>query len=125
RNRVVAFGVASALAMGAAATASAGPLPVNSINGPTHATEVAWRGHGWHGHGWGPAVGIGAGLAAGALIGSAVAAQPYGYYYGEPGYVYGAPYAYDVGPTYYGYSNWGYGPCYTNDGYGRRSSCDR
>ncbi|MEJ0076488.1 MAG: hypothetical protein WDO17_13745 [Alphaproteobacteria bacterium] len=127
KNRMIAFGVAGALAIGAAATAAAGPLPVNSINGPTHATDVAWRGHGWGGRGWGPGVGIGAGIAAGALIGSAVAAQPYGAYYGEPGYAYAQPYAYDAGPTYYrsyGYRNWGYGPCFTDEGYGRRTPCD-
>ena len=79
--------------------------------------------------------GIGAGIAAGALIGSAVAAQPYGYY-GEPGYAYAEPgYAYAQpgtsttparGPTYYGsygYRNWGYGPCFTDEGYGRRTPC--
>ena len=53
-------------------------------------------------------IGIGAGIAAGALIGSAVAARPYGYYgepgyaYAEPGYAYAQPYAYDAGPAYYG-----------------------
>jgi hypothetical protein len=131
KNAIIAFGVASALAMGAVTTASAGPMPVNSINGPTQTTDVAWRGHrgGW---GWGgPAVGIGAGLAAGALIGSAVAGAPYGgYYYDDPGYVYAQPYAYDAAPAYgpgyygYGYRGWGYGPCYTNEGYGRRTPCD-
>ena len=83
--------------------------------------SAQWRRH--H-HGWGPAVGIGAGIAAGALIGSAVAARPYGYY--EPGYAYAQPYAYDAGPAYYGsygYRNWGYGPCYTDEGYGRRTPC--
>lgn len=78
----------------------------------------------WRHHGWGP--GVAAGVAAGALIGSAVAAQPYGTYYDEPGYVYGAPYAYDSGPVYgtYGYRNYGYGKCYTDEGYGRRTPCD-
>ncbi len=82
--------------------------------------------------GWGPGIGIGAGIAAGALIGSAVAARPYGYYgepgyaYAEPGYAYAQPYAYDAGPAYYGsygYRNWGYGPCFTDEGYGRRTPC--
>ena len=43
------------------------------------------------------------------------------------GYGYAQPYAYDAGPAYYGsygYRNWGYGPCFTDEGYGRRSSCD-
>ena len=124
---MITFGVASALAIAASAGASAGPMSVDTgaKSAPVaQTTEVAWRGHrgGW---GWGgPAVGIGAGIAAGALIGSAVAGAPYGGYYYEPGYVYGAPYAYDAGPTYYGYRNWGYGPCYTYEGYGRRVTCD-
>jgi hypothetical protein len=131
KNRMIALGLAGALAVGAAATASAGPLPVNPgvTNATTdHVTDVRWRGHrgGW---GWGgPALGIGAGLAAGALIGSAVAGGPYGYYYDEPGYVYGAPYAYDVGPTYYGYGGYGYrgwrGDYYCQEGY-RRVPCTR
>jgi hypothetical protein len=135
KNRMTAFGVASALAIGAAATASAGPMPVNPAvgNAPTQATDIAWRGqgwgggHGWGGGGWGPGVGIGAGIAAGALIGSAVAGAPYGsYYYDQP--VYGAPYAYDAGPTYvtpgYGYGYRRSGRCFTDEGYGRRTPCD-
>jgi hypothetical protein len=96
--------------------------------------SAQWRRHG--GHGWGPAVGIGAGIAAGALIGSAVAARPYGYggygYYDEP--VYAAPYAYDSGPTYYtapvagpyygnyGYNSYGYSSNRCQEGY-RRVAC--
>jgi len=129
KNRAIALGLAGALAVGLSATAFAGPLSIDTgvKTAPVaQTTDVAWRGHrgGW---GWGgPAVGIGAGLAAGALIGSAVAGAPYGgYYYDEPGYVYGAPYAYDAGPTYYGgYRNWGDGPCHTDEGYGRRTPCD-
>jgi len=109
----------------ATALALAGVLAVSAS---ATSASAQWRGHHHGGWGWGgPAVGIGAGIAAGALIGSAVAAQPYGYYYNEPGYAYAQPYAYDAGPTYYGsygYRNWGYGPCYTYEGYGRRSSCD-
>jgi hypothetical protein len=86
--------------------------------------SAQWRGHHHGGH-WGPGIGIGAGIAAGALIGSAVAARPYGgYYYDEPGYVYDAPYAYEAAPVYsYGY-NRGWGRCYTDEGYGRRTPCD-
>ena len=112
----------------ATAIALAGLLAVTAT---TTSASAQWRRH--HG-GWGPGVGIGAGIAAGALIGSAVAAQPYGTYYGEPaygyaqpGYGYAQPYAYDAGPAYYGsygYRNWGYGPCFTDEGYGRRTSCD-
>jgi hypothetical protein len=50
--------------------------------------EARWRGHGW---GWGP--GIVGGLAAGAIIGGALA--PRYYYGGGPYYAYGGgPYAY-------------------------------
>jgi len=133
KNHVIAFDLAGALAMGAAATASAGPLSIDTgvKNAPVQTTDVAWRGHrgGW---GWGgPAVGVGAGLAAGALIGSAVAGSPYGgYYYDDPGYVYAQPYAYDAAPAYvgpgygYGYGYRRYGRCFTDEGYGRRTPCD-
>ena len=131
KNRLIALGVAGALAVAASASASAGPLSVDTgvKSAPVQTTDVAWRGHrgGW---GWGgPAVGIGAGLAAGALIGSAVAGSPYGYYYDEPGYAYAAPYAYDaapayVAPGYYGYGYRGWGRCFTDEGYGRRTPCD-
>lgn len=47
-----------------------------------------WHHGGWHRGGWG--WGAGAGFAAGALLGSALA-QPY--YYGEPAYAYEPPYA--------------------------------
>jgi hypothetical protein len=131
KNRMIALGIAGALAIAASASASAGPMSIDTgvKSAPVQTTDVAWRGHrgGW---GWGgPAVGIGAGIAAGALIGSAVAGNPYGgYYYDDPGYVYAQPYAYGAGPYYggygYGYRNWGYGPCFTDEGYGRRTSCD-
>jgi len=128
KNHIIALGVASALAVAASAGASAAPLSIDTgvKNTPVQTTDVTWRSHrgGW---GWGgPAVGIGAGLAAGALIGSAVAGSPYGgYYYDQPGYVYDAP-TY-VAPGYYGgygygYRNWG--RCYTDEGYGRRTPCD-
>src|SRR5262249_58199634 len=60
--------------------------------------DAAWRG-GW---GWG---GFGVGLAAGALIGGALAAPYYGGYYAhDPGY-YGyhspAPYSYAPGPAFF------------------------
>jgi hypothetical protein len=115
----------------ATAIALAGVLAVTAT---TTSASAQWRRH--HG-GWGPGIGIGAGIAAGALIGSAVAAQPYGYYYGEPGYAYGEPgyayaqpYAYDVGPAYVApgyYGTYGYrsrGQCFTDEGYGRRTPCD-
>ena len=102
------------------ALALAGVLAITAASATSASAQ--WRRHG--GWGWGP--GVAAGVAAGALIGSAVAARPYGYYYGDPGYVYADPYVYDVGPTYYGsygYRSWGYGPCYAEEGY-RRVPCD-
>ena len=119
-----------------AGLALAGILAITAASATDASAQ--WRGHRGHGHGhgWGPAVGIGAGIAAGALIGSAVAARPYGYggygYYDEPVYV--APYAYDSGPTFYsapvagpyygnyGYNSWGYSNNRCQEGY-RRVAC--
>ncbi|HMK78470.1 MAG TPA: hypothetical protein VK438_02425 [Xanthobacteraceae bacterium] len=119
RNRMVALGLAGALTLAATVSAAAGPFPVGTavqdVAGPK-VTDVRWRGRGI-----GP--GLVAGLAAGALVGAAVAAQPYGpdyYYYPAP--VYADPYYAPgyVAPPYY---NYGYGQCFTNDGYGRRRPC--
>ena len=128
QNRLMALGFAGALALGTAVSASAGPLPIGNsglkaaVSGDT--TEIRWRGRGV-----GPAIGFG--LAAGALVGAAVAAQPYGYYGYAPGYVYDAPvyaepYAYEPvypAPGYYGGYGYRYGGCTTDEGYGRRRSC--
>jgi len=75
--------------------------------------------------GWG---GVGAGLAAGAIIGTAIAANSYygGYDYGYPSYSYGygyPSYGYGYGyPSYgysgYGYSGYGYASAYYGGGYG-------
>jgi hypothetical protein len=136
QGKLAALGLAGALAIGASASASAGPLPVgNSAMNVTVGglvTDVRWRGHGGFGHrGIGP--GLGFGLAAGALVGAAVAARPYGY---GGGYYYDEPYAYETAPVYgpgyygsYGYGGYGYGPyrygqCSTDEGYGRRGTCD-
>ena len=132
QNRLMALGLAGALALGTAVSASAGPLPIANpgIKAAVGAdsTEIRWRGRGV-----GP--GIAFGLATGALVGAAVASRPYGYGYGYgPGYVYDAPvyaepYAYEPvypAPGYYGggygYSGYGYG-CTTDEGYGRRRPC--
>jgi hypothetical protein len=139
RNPMMAFGLAGALALGAAVSVSAGPFPVGTAvkDGASGSlTNVRWRGYGF-----GP--GIAFGLAAGALAGAAIAARPY--YYG-PGYYYGGYYGlpvydatvygsgsvygsgYYVAPGYYGgyYRGYGYGwgQCYTNEGYGRYRPCD-
>ena len=81
-----------------------------------------WRGRGW---------GIGAGLVAGALIGSAIAARPYYYgpaypaygaYYPPSPYYYGPPTVYaPVAAVPYGYGN-GYGNYGYYNGYGRGCS---
>jgi hypothetical protein len=79
---------------GIAALALAGVVALSATS-----ASAQWRRH--HHHHWGP--GVAAGIAAGALIGSAVAAQPYygGGYYVEPGYgTYEAP----VAGYYGGYS---------------------
>jgi hypothetical protein len=91
---------------------AAAPLPTNFATMKAAAggdvTQVHWRGRGF---GWG----IG-GLAAGAIIGGAIASSgPYGYGYGGGpyygGYGYPGP-GYGYAPAYYG---GGYGPGY---GYG-------
>jgi hypothetical protein len=80
-----------------ALSAAAKPVAQDS-----NAIQVRWGGWhggwgGWHGGGWG--FGIGA-LAAGALIGAAIASPYYGAY---PYYGYGYPYGYPYGyaTTYY------------------------
>lgn len=125
RNCAIALGLAGTLALGTL-SASAGPLPTSTAAvkaaASDHVTDVRWRGRG---HGIGP--GIAFGLGAAALVGAAVAAQPYyapGYYYGGP--VYAEPYAYQPvypAPGYYGSRYGGYGECYTDDGYGRMRPC--
>jgi|EndMetStandDraft_4_1072995.scaffolds.fasta_scaffold209790_2 hypothetical protein len=93
-----------------AALALAGVLALTAAS--VTDASAQWR---RHQHGWGPGVGIAAGVAAGALIGSAVAARPYGYYgapgyYAEPGY-YEAPvagYYYDDTQSRSPSRNWGY-----------------
>ena len=115
RYRSTALALTGALVLTAASVTSA---------------SAYWRGYrGW---GWGP--GIVAGLAAGALIGSAVAARPYYYgppyptyptYYVAPPVLYGAPvaavpYGYAGYAGYYGYG--GYGGYYGYNGY-YGSSC--
>ena len=89
-NRAVVASLAGALLFGSMATSSAAPLSaLTAVNAQTQAvdnvTNVQWRGHRhhvwrgghWrhrhhHGYGWGPAIG---GLAAGAIIGGAIASS--------------------------------------------------
>ena len=108
--------LAGALAMSATAAtavpAGAAPLhlipSLNSMSGTAHVEEVQfrrWHGHRHHRHSWrGRDALIGLGI--GAIAGSMIASQGYGYgapYYGAP-YAYGAP-AYG-GPTYADSSGW-------------------
>jgi hypothetical protein len=97
--------LAAALVAGSVSSlaGSAGAVPLSASLGLREAStpavqQVQWR-RGW---GWG---GFGVGLAAGALIGGAIAAtRPYyGYGYGYPGY-----YGYNYAPAYYGYGYPGY-----------------
>jgi hypothetical protein len=90
---------------------SAGAVPLSASAGLRDASTspfeaVQWR-RGWGG--WGGWGGIGVGLAAGAIIGGAIAASTYGYGYGYPGY-----YGYGYAPAYYG--GYGYGPVSGNWG---------
>jgi len=94
RRSAIALRLAGALAIGAANTVQAAPVPTQSAAvksaAPDSITDVRWR-RGW---GWGPA--IGAGIAAGIIGGAAwAAAGPYPYY----PYAYGYP----IYPAYYPY----------------------
>jgi hypothetical protein len=105
--------------LGLAGTASAAPigapLGLHAAAGTTVET-VQWRGR-WGGWRGGPGWGWG-GLAAGAIIGGAIAAsQPwYGYDYapGYYGYSYAPAYSYGYDP---GYSSYGYDPGSYSYGY--------
>lgn len=97
----IACALAGAVLAGQVEQAGAAPLPTHVATMKAAAsndvTQVHWRG-GW---GWG----LG-GFAAGAIIGSAIAGAPYGYY-GGPYYPYG--YGYGYAPAYYGYGPGYYG----------------
>jgi BA14K-like protein len=101
----------SALSVSAGAAPIGGPLSLHDAASPAVQT-VQWRGRGWGGPGWGWGGrgwgwgGAAAGLAAGAIVGGAIAAtQPW--------------YGYDYAPGYYGYYGSGYAPGYGYDlGYG-------
>jgi hypothetical protein len=106
RLRALTLAVLAAVPLGLAGSAKAAPLSaplgLQSAADPAVQTgpleTVQWRGRGWGGRGWGGrGWGWGPGLAAGAIIGGAVAAsQPWNY-------------GYDYGPGYYSY---GYDPGY-------------
>jgi hypothetical protein len=108
---------------GTAALALAGALALSVTS-----ASAQWRGHRGHHH-WGP--GVAAGVMAGALIGSAVAARPYyggGYYYAEPSPSYGyyeapvAGYWYDDTQSRSPSRNW-YGRYNCGGSYGQGRDC--
>jgi BA14K-like protein len=115
------FLAVAGLAVGAAAIsvpAEAAPITLPSSLQSAAAPpieNVQWRRWGWRGWGWGP------GLAAGAIIGGAIAASRpwYGYnnYYDD--YAYASPYGsyayspYGTGPSGYNSYNYNYVPAYT------------
>lgn len=101
KNGFAAAAIALALPMATVSSSQAAPLAGQSVIA-AHAstnnslvTEVQWRRRGYY-YG-GAAAGVGIGLAAGALIGGAIAAGSSPYYYG-PGY-YAPPPAYYVRPA--------------------------
>ena len=97
----IACSLTAAVVAGQVGQATAAPLPTNVATMKAAAgddvKQVYWRGWGW---------GFG-GLAAGAIIGSAIASAPYGYYGGGPYYGGGYGPGYGYAPAYYGY-----GPAY-------------
>jgi len=86
--------------------ALAGVLAVGAVTTTTQQAEAHWRGGG------AVAAGVVGGLAAGAIIGGALAYPRYGYgYYGGPAYGYAPAYyggygGYYGGPAYYGRRCW-------------------
>jgi hypothetical protein len=131
-SRRCGLAIAAAGVMALAGTVSSSAAPVMSSTTGVKAAvsdnivDVRWR-RGW---GWG---GVGAGLAAGALLGAGIAAATAPRYYYGPGYdyypAYGGAYAYEApvvygGPVYapaygYGYYGSGYQSCAVDAGYGR------
>ncbi|MBB5051261.1 hypothetical protein HNQ36_001215 [Afipia massiliensis] len=100
RNGCAVAAVALALPVAATSSSHAAPLAPSQLMSPAHigadnslATQVQYRRRYYRGGGG--AAGLGIGLAAGALIGGAIAAGSNPYYYG-PGYGYGYG-----GPAYY------------------------
>jgi hypothetical protein len=88
-------------------TALAAALMAGTVVSLPSSAQAQWGWRGGWGWGWG---GVGVGLAAGAIIGSALASRPY-YAYGSPYYDYGG-YGYGYSPAFYGYS-YGYSPLYS------------
>lgn len=131
-NSLRTFVLAGAGALLSGTIAQAGPIPTHlstmkSMVDQT-TTEVRWvggwrGGYGYRGGGWGYRGygyrGLGYGVAAGAVVGGAIARSAYyggyggyngGYYGGYPAYGYGYPAA-----SYYGYGGGNYGYGYGGD----------
>ena len=120
-NSLRTFVLAGAGALLSGTIAQAGPIPTHlstmkSMVDQT-TTEVRWVG-GWRGGGYGYR-GLGYGVAAGAVVGGAIARSAYyggyggyygGYSGGYPAYGYGYPAA-----SYYGYGGGNYGYGYGGD----------
>src|SRR5262245_26209043 len=103
---IAAAVAATGLMIGASAAGSAPLTPGVARQGPAAANaatieNVQWRRGGWRYGGWrggrGVALGIGAGLLGGAIIGSTIAGSRY--YYDSP-YYYGRSYYYGAAPAY-------------------------
>lgn len=111
RNGCAIAALALALPMAAMSSSEAAPLAPSQSVAAAHVgadnslvTEVQWRRRGYgygygYRRGWGPGAGVGIGLAAGALIGGAIAAGSSPYY--GPGY-YGGPAYYPAPAPVYG-----------------------
>jgi hypothetical protein len=118
RKIAVTLSLVGAMSLSALAPADSAPLtPLSAAAKPGNPAVQQVRWGGWRGGGWGGGWGWGFGaLAAGALIGGALAAATtpyYGYGYGYPAYGYGYGYpAYGYGyPGYaYSYPSYGYRP---------------
>lgn len=102
QQRAIAIGLAGAMTLGAVAPGLAAPVMTNTAvikNAHAERSDVIdVRSRGGR-----VAAGIIGGLAAGALVGAAVANSRSGYYYGDPYYArgYGYNYGYSPPPTYY------------------------
>ena len=111
-RKLFALGFAAAVAGGALASAPVQAAPthlipsLDSTSATAHVQEVQFRHrshhHRHHRHGWRGRVAL-IGFGIGAVAGSIIASQPYGYGYGAP-YAYGAP-VYG-GPAYASSSGW-------------------
>jgi len=113
-KHAASLAIAGALLAGAMGQSSAAPVLSGSAAlksaTPDAVVQVRWgRGSGWRG-------GFLAGAVIGGLAFGALAASPYDAY---PAY---GPYGY--GPYPYADPYYGYGPCVTYEGYGRRRPCD-